>query len=116
MHGPPAELLEDTAELLDTLEEDTELDETLEEETLDDDTELEDTLLEETLDEDFAELDETLLEDTLELDDASGKPSQRTLSISKVPEFPVVPEICQLKAFTFWRAVFTLTVAFVQSG
>ena len=112
MHGPPIEPLEDAAELLDTLEDETELDETLEEETL-----LEDTELEETLEEERAELDETLeLDFAEELEAASGNPSQRTLSISREPVAPVVPETCQLKAFTFCRAEFTSTIVFVQSG
>ena len=107
MHDPPIEPLEDAAELLDTLEDETELDETLEEETL----------LEETLEEERAELDETLeLDFAEELEAASGKPSQRTLSISREPVLPLVPETCQLKAFTLCRAELTLTVVFVQSG
>ena len=113
MHGPPIEPLEDTDELLDTLEDETELDETLEEETLLEDV----TELEETLEEERAELDETLeLDFAEELETASGNPSQRTLSISREPVAPVVPETCQLKAFTFCRAESTLTVIFDQSG
>ena len=106
-HSSPTEL-EDTDELLDTLEDETELDETL----LEDVTELE-----ETLEEERAELDETLeLDFAEELEAASGNPSQRTLSISREPVAPVVPKTCQLKAFTFCRAEFTSTIIFVQSG
>ena len=99
MQDPPVELLEDTNELLDTLEDETELEETLD----DDRAELDD----ETLELDFAD-------ELLEV--ASGNPSQRTLSISKEPVLPLVPETCQLKAFTLCRAEYTLTFVLVQSG
>ena len=112
-HSSPIEL-EDTDELLETLEDDTELEDTLEEETLLEDA----TELEERLDEERAELEDTLELDFAEelLEVASGKPSQRTLSISREPVLPLVPETCQLKAFTLCRAEFTLMVVFVQSG
>ena len=94
-------LLEDSSELEDT----SELDETTE---LDDSS---DELL-------SSELELTELEDeTTELLDAgSGKPSQRTSSISKVPASPVWPVICQLKAFALARASATLTVTLVHVG
>ena len=84
---------------------DTELDETTE---LDD---FSDELL-------SSELELTELEDeaTELLDAGSGKPSQRTSSISKVPASPVWPVICQLKAFALARASATLTVTSVHVG
>jgi hypothetical protein len=103
MQGPPIELLDGTTELDETEE--------LELTELEDETELDDTLLEDTLEEDWLEDDTTEL-----LDASSGKPSQRTSSISKVPASPVWPVICQLKAFALARASATLTVTSVHVG
>ena len=109
MQAPPVELLEVTDELLSSLEDEIELDDSSDELLS---SELEDSLEEDSLEEETLELDTA--EELLET--GSGKPSQRTLSISREPVLPLVPETCQLKAFTFCRAEFTLTVVFVQSG
>ena len=103
-------LLEDSSELEDTseLDETTELDDSSDELLS---SELELTELEDTLEEEMLEDEATEL-----LEAGSGKPSQRTSSISKVPASPVWPVICQLKAFALARASATLTVTSVHVG